>query len=149
MQGPMSGVGLPQHATPIRQLSNVFGQRTIAAPEPAAHTMDHRFVLRPALYSRSASLASASSFPAAASASSCLSHVAASYSTNHFLNRARSFLGRRFTAPVISVTVLITEEYLLRRDRATRSRACPRAAAPASARPSGEVTEVERVIWSP
>ena len=45
--------------------------------------------VRPAMCSRSAWRANASSLPAATSPSSCLSQASASCSTNHFLNRAR------------------------------------------------------------
>ena len=108
---PMLAGGFEEIVAAVRQLPDFSWQPSVAAPEPRVGVMLHRSVVRPATKSLKASRASASSRPAATSCSTCRSQTAASYSANHFRNRASSFFGRRRTAPVILATVVIRKAY--------------------------------------
>ncbi len=107
----MCRIRLEECVAAVRELLNFVRQRTIRAPEPRTGKVLHSSVVRLARCSLSACRASASRRPASTSSASCRSHTAASYSANHLRKRARSFLGSRFTAPLICSTVVIWKQY--------------------------------------
>jgi len=109
----MRRIAFEQCVITIGLLAHFFGQPPIASPESRAGMVLHSALVRPERWSRCASRINASSLPFVTSDSICRSQTAASYSANHFRNRARSFFGRRFTAPVISATVVMKTGYSL------------------------------------
>ena len=88
---------------------------TVVLPEPRIGSMPHRSVHRPWRRSSNASSASASSFPAATSASISRSQVAASKSANHVRNASSSSGDRFVIASSIALTVLTILAYALAR----------------------------------
>ena len=90
VQGPMRWVGLQQRKAPMREGLDFCGKRFKTLPEPLGSCVLQSSRTEPARQSARASAAIASSLPAAASCSICLSQASASNSANQRRNSASS-----------------------------------------------------------
>ena len=122
MERWMPGILAQKRIRIVRQPLNVLGQLVVAVPEPRIGVMLQRSVQRPSRRSLKASAAKASSRPAPASSSICLSHAFASNSANHERNAANSVGERERTAPSMSSIVVMKTAYRALHSRASLGR---------------------------